>query len=740
VGLSAGWDIMKIQFSSGTRPTRLAKAVRGALAGRGADIPYSRVREGVAHMFGYRSWNDLLANACNGPSTPPDQDVPPVEAAARRGTFTARLSAALGIDPALAAAVVDEVGPTSRKASPFDPAQAILRMARNLTASAVSIAPFEQGGMHGFRLVQRPRQGRGHPALDMLPHMAPTKRALERFALVVSADGAKVGFALGDPKGPEPTSVRDIDPESGNDMLGDMLQEAGLLRARGGDETGEPDALVLGTLARLSPSALSALRACPRISPLAYAIAAGLKPACPFLGLVSELPMLGAEIASLAHSRSCGLDKGDGLREAMIHSDRPMEAYLDVVERFARGKWPARPFSRPGAERAVRAVGRIEVLADLGLLPWHTAFLAFCPAGKLPSNPAELDAAIHFIEMWTDAFQGLIEPEDFFREFDGRWADLRDAAATSAFDLSGAFGEVACVVTRALAGSRGIDVGSMWALEDNHVASIMADRIKRIVTAGKGALGLTAAVAAWRREIDGLVGPDADEDPSPSDAYASLIRSGILPESLASADPEVLAARLHIEPAAYLAALTDDAEATMSEAERRISKPGFPEVTAGPDADHLLGSRVFHEVVIRGLRFQASLNPGGMHLTAYKGGDRLGDIPLDDRGRIGDEPRQGGEGYVACLCKYNDPRIVLEGFREEDLSALQREFGLYSSGQGTTPFAETGAFEGLVTYVVTHPRIAAQVAGGPDDDGLRLRAIYVLARDEASRGGALRLV
>jgi hypothetical protein len=372
---------MQIQFNSGTRPTRLSKAFRGSLASRGAEIPYSKVREGVALMFGYRSWNDLLANGCHGPATPQDQDIPPAEALTRRDTFVARLSSALGIPQDLAGNVVDDIGPTSRKAPPFDPVQAILRMARNMTASAVSVTPFKACGMSGFKLVEHPRTGRGHPALDLFPDMAPMKSALERFALVVSEDGSGVGFAFGDPRSPDAMAIRDIDPESGNDLLGDKLQEAGLLRVRNGDATGEPDPLVRKTLARLNHPALSALRTCPRISPQAYAIAATLKPDGAFLELVSDLPMLGAEIASLAHSRTCGLDKKDTLREALILSERPMEAYLDIVERFARGKWPNRPHSRVAAEKAVRAIGRIEVLADLGLLPWHSAFLSFCPGG-----------------------------------------------------------------------------------------------------------------------------------------------------------------------------------------------------------------------------------------------------------------------------------------------------------------------------------------------------------------------
>ena len=157
------------------------------------------------------------------------------------------------------------------------------------------------------------------------------------------------------------------------------------------------------------------------------------------------------------------------------------------------------------------------------------------------------------------------------------------------------------------------------------------------------------------------------------------------------------------------------------------------------DADFLVGSRAFHETVIRGIRFEATLHPGGMHLTAYDGADDLGGIPLDSRSSIGVKRREDGPGYAPCLCKYNEVHVALDGFGPDDTAVLEREFGLSATlDRRFVPFAETGAFLGLVRYVVTHPRMAAQAAHARQDDGTRhLKALYDLAREEASAGRTL---
>lgn len=648
---------MRISFVSDERPRRIAKALKNRLAALGHDLPFAKVREATAGMFGYRSWNDLLGQCGRSQPSPGDQDVSAEEAAERRRRYVERLASGLNLPIDVAAAAVDEVGPTSRRRAAFDLDAAIQRMARNLSA-------------------------RGPIEVRIQPSGASTTKPSE-------------GFRLGNDLIDQLLVCDDGSLSNGKVMIGRMLQGAGLLE--GGAAEVEPDPMVERTLKRLDRKALRLLRAVPHFSSDAYEIARGLTDGSPFVRLVDELPMLAAEIEHLAHARRNALRETDDLREDMILSGEPMQRYLDVVGRFAVRKWPGIPFDRKDAERTVRAVGGIAVLEDLGLQPWHVAFLALVPDSKLPRSPRQMVAAMRFAEAWTGAFspQDLgMTPAAFDSGFDGDWVAIQEEARASAYTLTSAFGEIAADVTALHAMKSGVDLDR--ALE-RPVEGILARRVRDHLVPGRGLLEICGLIARYHANLGEQDGPEG-----PGKCYRAMIASGVLGD-VADAEPSVVISRLGLSPKGYLEALLDGSEATLGEVEARIST--VAPTGENPDADVLVGSRTFHEVEIGGLVLKGVLSADGPCIVAQRQGERVGGVAMGNACSI--EEDDDGQWFVA---KYGgERRIELAGFGQGDVLRLSREFGIvvgeYSAGWDSS-FYESPAVAGLRRYILSHPRIA----------------------------------
>lgn len=647
---------MRIQFVSDERPTRVAKSLKKRLAELGHDLPFSTVREATASMYGYRNWNDLRAQLGSTTSSPYDQDAGPGVADLRAATFAERLSASLSIPMDIATSAIAEVGPTSRRQPPatiYDFDADTARIA-GFFAEDWTVSPHPQGRA-GF-LASSSRTFRGIK--------------LEKDGSIHVEDGGKV-------------------VEEGLSLSNVLIRS----RAKPGQE---PQPAVLDFLRRLDPKALRLLRSVRRVDLETYEIARSVPEDSAWARLVDRLPLLGSEMATLGHDRTSGFEKEpDSLRERMIVSQDPMEDYLSIVENYALKEWPAAGFDRESARRVVERIGTMVTCHDLGLLPWHTAFLSYAPDAKLPGTAKALEEAFGFIERWTVLFDPLIgmAPDDFYREFDGDWKTLDERCYDLRTSMTMRFSPIACVLTRSAADALGRPMGgNPWELEEDPVAGILEERIREAVVKGKGLASLARTLEALRLEED----DDVDEEARTNeDRLQALLRSRAIHEQLVDGDAVAALGRFGIDPVAYLDSIGGKDEETLRDIERRISTDG----EARSPWTGVIGTETFHSASIKGVTFTGSLYGGGLCLEAFKDGRKLGSTDLGWSAKIA--MQADGEWAV---CKYDESRIPLEGFSAADVLALNAEFGIHSMQMAhAIPLGSTPAGIALREYAARHP-------------------------------------
>ncbi len=107
---------VRFHFESETRPKRVAKALRAALAEHGLPATLGRAQELTARLYGHPSWYALHADAGKSAASPLDEDAGAAEAERRRRHHIDTLTAS-GVPDAIAAAVVDTIKPTGSRAA-----------------------------------------------------------------------------------------------------------------------------------------------------------------------------------------------------------------------------------------------------------------------------------------------------------------------------------------------------------------------------------------------------------------------------------------------------------------------------------------------------------------------------------------------------------------------------------------------------------------------------------------------
>jgi len=662
---------MRIQFVSDERAKRISKSIKNALADLGHDLPYSRVREATAAMFGYRNWNDLLAQAGKSVPSPYDHEVSVEEAALRRSAYVERLASVLGISPEVAAATVDGVGPTSRKGRLAAPvwtwAAALDRMARHLSRHMVFVEPAGVGQCEGF-LIQLGRDAfRGQFV----------QAVRDQFVLAVAADGSEVVF------GRDHDSILRTDGRGlHNEVFGSMLQKAGLLAGESAVEV-TPHPLVLATLSRLDGDALSLLRTVPAFTPCAYEIAYDIPEDAAFRNLVRELPMLGSEIQSVARTREAdtrGSRNRSNAREIMIGSDDPLDRYLTIVMDAPSRVWPGLvPPDRASAERALRAVGRFEVAEGSGLLPLDVALLSHAPESCLPKTPEQMAACMLFSQRDSVLFESAVglRPADFFREleqeFGGNWNVLRGRHHSSKLRFVPA-GPIGDTVAQKLALELGFHHGEFFHFR---ITKAIYTRLLPVIAEGRGCIALEEILDRWYSRC-----PEREGEPVEVRVvgrFDDMSSTGLLPERLRNRSARELLELIGLD----LADILD------------------------PEDGLIVDKSLFHSVMIGGIEFKGVLSLDGPHLSTGHHGVALGDVAeIRDLG--------GTAGEVQWwVCKYgsDEPRIPLPGFDEDDVDALAGTFGIEVVKAGHRhgrEFTASPAWEALKDWVRRRPQFAEE--------------------------------
>jgi hypothetical protein len=105
---------MIIYMSDTSHFLKVSKSIKKALDDRGIPTKLAAAREIAARLYGYSSSHEFHKTCATSPASPWDQDVAASEAANRRAQYVGTL-VSLGIDRAVADAIVEEVSPTSRR-------------------------------------------------------------------------------------------------------------------------------------------------------------------------------------------------------------------------------------------------------------------------------------------------------------------------------------------------------------------------------------------------------------------------------------------------------------------------------------------------------------------------------------------------------------------------------------------------------------------------------------------------
>jgi hypothetical protein len=110
---------MRIDFVGVSRPKKVAKSLKRALAARGRGIGLRKCEEIFAKMSGYTNWPELqITTALTTVYYARDTEVGEAEAAARREQFVSRLSEHAQVSRELAGDIVDEIKPTGVRVKP----------------------------------------------------------------------------------------------------------------------------------------------------------------------------------------------------------------------------------------------------------------------------------------------------------------------------------------------------------------------------------------------------------------------------------------------------------------------------------------------------------------------------------------------------------------------------------------------------------------------------------------------
>jgi hypothetical protein len=129
-----------------------------------------------------------------------------------------------------------------------------------------------------------------------------------------------------------------------------------------------------------------------------------------------------------------------------------------------------------------------------------------------------------------------------------------------------------------------------------------------------------------------------------------------------------------------------------------------------------MSSRTFHSAVIGGRRFEAVLSADGPYICCGLDGVALGSCTSIEQLSPGPDTGISQRKVTAdswWIAKYHtQPRISLDGLREDERQQLAEEFGIrvgYEDDFGE-PFWDCPAFHSLTSWVKKHPRAAARFA------------------------------
>ncbi|BCB21959.1 hypothetical protein [Bosea sp. ANAM02] len=405
-------------------------------------------------------------------------------------------------------------------AKPADPkadawAKTVERMALGFEAMATHIRPVSDGELDGFEFWISSSQIEGRRRLTSGP-------AEQLGFRLLTAEGGSLKMVRLPWTAPGSSDAVKRDQSS---FLGTALRMAGLLEDKFPKRTLERE-YIRTTLSRLDGDALSLLKAVRSYDTPAYNIARSLPADAPFRAAVEKSPMLGAILTHRAHAEMNG---GAYLNDPTL-SDDPIGAFAQQAADFAGHKWPGLEFDTRRARAVIEAIGNVVVLYDLGLLPWHVAFLTYAPDAALPKTPEQMKAAMGFIEAATFIFdEGFIAPGDFYRELSENGNDwgIYDENGQSALWVKSLPNEIGNCVASQFLSENGIepeaDHNEDWGVGREIYASIGA---------GKGFLEALELRNKWDDDLDAAI----------PDRY-SVLREKLLPEWAAELEVTALLAR-----------------------------------------------------------------------------------------------------------------------------------------------------------------------------------------------------
>jgi hypothetical protein len=440
---------MIIRFPSAERPERLAKAFRRALVAEGHDISYCRVREATAQAFGYRSWNDLLAQVGQGPAFTPDEDLDPTVRTLRQREIGSGLARALGLPPETGHALVQAVAPTRRRQrhTPFDLDAALRRVAARITRDALRITPIRHGDDSGFCVdYDLERIGFTQRFHRIVPHS---------LMLLVGPDGRVTTGAAHHAHTPRPAI--DIPPH--DTRLAWLLNDADLTNPDPTPQAGDP--LVLETLMRLDKGAITRLRRAPRFTHRAYDVLRTLPEAHPINGFLDAYPLIAVDVADTLDGT--GLDPIPGVHAGpLVGSSDPHGWYLDWQVHAANEAPRGWALSREALAQAFEAIAVHDDPACPPFHCWLIEMIACAPAGTLPRGPAQVQAALRLAETFRFVLEPTwsITPDRLFQNFQGDWIDLErrlrgEITGLNALDLKHGHNDVALILVNAALAEQG---------------------------------------------------------------------------------------------------------------------------------------------------------------------------------------------------------------------------------------------------------------------------------------------
>jgi hypothetical protein len=505
---------MRIAFSSDTRPTRISKSIKNRLEAQGLPFPYSKVREAVAAMFGYRGWNDLLSQIGKGVPSPYDDQVNAAACAERAAVFSSRLSIALDLPKGDAAEVLAAVGPMSRtgEAKPADGISAghIRSMASLISQRYPRISPVSSGRFSGFRIEGMIVRGR---------------------MLNVDLTTSEDGDLFYGPAGDQPHQGQ----QTRKDHVGNFLHDNGLARPLANGES-DVSPLVLSTLSRLDLEVLGMLRGAPSFSCDTYRIARTIPRGSAFRTQCLEYPMLAGEIERAARA---GRAHGSRPDRTVIDADDPVDVFVELALDAGGTEWPLLDMpSHDHVTEVARTILRMLLVHDAGIAPLHVAFLSLGSDSGVPRSSEQLKAALSFIDANPRIFRddGLaISPEGFFSElfgrFGGNWLRLASYASRSemmAVDVADEIGTT--LILAAVAEVDGLD--KIPEPKGRPATRIIGRRIAFEAMHGLGYAAAGEKLARFRAMLPHL----SRTSPQWADAgLAALVRSGFLPDDGRSA-------------------------------------------------------------------------------------------------------------------------------------------------------------------------------------------------------------